>query len=299
MTDLLFAAYTMPGIEDIAWLEIREHLPQAQFVDKLFVKEQNGVVLFQYGGPMEALSQLRTVENILLVALTIDKVTRGWKDLYRLTDQIAKRVSFGNAVDELMAFQRSQNVGGAPTFRVVSRLHGRYEYKRKDLEKSVFKGMKARYPHWQPVSGHARVELWSHLLGARLICGFRLTDGAKRLKKSEEMKGTLRPSIAAAMIHLTEPEASDRFLDPMSGSGTLLMARRVAGPYHQLLGGDIDAGATGNTRLNVQQMRKERPSSFTACQLDAAHLPFATGTIDKVATNLPFGKQIGSQRRTK
>lgn len=296
MTTPTFYAHTMPGIEEIAWLEIRERLPQARFVDKLFAKEQNGIVLFQYDGSLQSLLQLRTTEDVFLVALTLDKVTRGWKDLYRLTNLIAQKIVFREAVDRVMQFQRDMARSGPPTFRVISRLYGRHEYRRKDLEKSVVKGVKARYPHWKLAKDNARLEIWVNMLGSRLICGLRLTDRTMRhrFKKVKELKASLRPSVAAAMIHLTEPQADDVFLDPMSGSGTLLMERRMSGPYRQLLGGDIDQSRARYSYLNVLKMRKERPSSFSVHHLDGMYLPFAAGSIDKVAANLPFGKQIGS-----
>ncbi|MCZ7667870.1 MAG: hypothetical protein M5U34_12025 [Chloroflexi bacterium] len=41
---------TMPGLEEIAWLEIRDMLPGAKFGEYLFAKEQNGIVTFSYAG---------------------------------------------------------------------------------------------------------------------------------------------------------------------------------------------------------------------------------------------------------
>jgi len=293
MAATTFYAHTMPGVEDIAWLEIRERLPYARFVDKLFAKEKNGIVLFQYDGPIRPLLSLRATEDLFLVALSFDKITRGWKDLYQLTHLIAQKPEFRQAVDQLMQFQRENKQSGPPTYRIVRRVYGRYEYSPKDLERAIEKGIKARYPHWQLVEdNHARVEIWVNILGSRLICGLRLTDHtmSRRFKMARQIKTTIRPSVAAAMIHLTEPDENDVFLDPMCGSGTLLMERRMAGACRQLLGGALTPTHAHYANLNVLQMRKERPSSFTMFNLDGKTLPFADESINKVATNLPSGK---------
>jgi tRNA (guanine6-N2)-methyltransferase len=296
-----FYAQTMPGVEEIAWLEVRDRLLNAQFIEKLFAKEKNGIVIFGYEGDAQDLLQLRTSEDVFLLALSLDKVTRGWKDLYRLTETITKSAAFKGAVDAFMAFQQTRQMSGKVSFRVISRLYGRHEYRRIDLERSVVKGVKARYPHWQHVDDHARVEIWVNLLGSQLICGLRLSDKSMRhrFKKEKKLRAELRPSVAAAMVYLSQPKPEDIFLDPMCGSGTLLMERRMAGAYNQLLGGDIDALTIKTARQNVLGMRKERPSHFQIQHFNAKQLPFATGTIDKIASNLPFGKQIGSSKMLK
>ncbi|MCP5097825.1 MAG: methyltransferase domain-containing protein, partial [Chloroflexi bacterium] len=296
-----FYAQTMPGVEDIAWLEIKERLPRVRFVEKLFAKEKNGLVIFDYEEDAQDLLKLRTAEDLFLLALSLDKVTRGWKDLYRLTDTVMRSAEFKKAVDAFMLYQQARGMSGKVSFRVISRLYGRHEYRRIDLERSIVKGVKARYPHWQHVGDHARVEIWVNLLGSQLICGLRLSDKTMRhrFKKEKKMRAELRPSVAAAMVHLSQPEPGDVFLDPMCGSGTILMERRMAGAYGQLLGGDIDPERVLATRNNVVRMRKERPSHFQLHHLNARKLPFATESVDKIASNLPFGKQIGSPRLIK
>ncbi|MCP4416562.1 MAG: hypothetical protein GY805_08065, partial [Chloroflexi bacterium] len=49
----------------------------------------------------------------------------------------------------------------------------------------------------------------------------------------------------------------------------------------------------------VAVLRKELPPAFSTLHTDATKLPLATGSISKVATNLPFGKQIGSPKAIK
>lgn len=292
-----YYAQTMPGIEDIAWLEIKQRLPRAKFVDKLFAKEQNGLVLFTYDGAPEDVLSLRTAEDVFIVAHDEPALSKGWNDLYELTKRIARSRPFTEAVDALMAFHRSQPQGTETTYRVISRLHGRFEYRRKDVARSVEKGIKAKYPHWKLVPDNARIEVWTNALGSRLIIGLRLSDRTMRhrFKREKEEHASLRPSVAAAMVHLSDPQPDDVFLDPLCGSGTILMERRLTNDFAQLLGGDIDRGRAGTAYVNLRRQRRETRDEIRIVQLDARRLPFASATINKVVSNLPFGKQIGSK----
>jgi tRNA (guanine6-N2)-methyltransferase len=291
----IYYVQTMPGVEEIAWLEIRDKLPGAKFGETVFAKEQNGLLIFSYEGDPEDLFQLRTVEDVFALAVSLDKVPRTRQVLPQLTEQVSSTAEFQQAIDIGMALR---NESGRPSYRVISRLYGSHEIFRKQLGEAVERGMKVRYPRWRLVDDHAQLELWVNLLGSRLVCGVRLTDRTMRhrFNKPVKLKAALRPSVAAAMIHLTLPTADDIFLDPMCGSGTLVMERRYAGAYGRMLAGDIVYDHVQATRQNVGALRKEPPTGFSALHADAVRLPLATGSVTRVATNLPFGKQISSPK---
>lgn len=286
---LTYYAHTVPGAAEIAWLEIRDQLPGAEFVETLFAQDRHGIVVFRYGGPIRALRQLRTVEDIFVLALSVADVSRQYSELFKITDQIAAAPEFKVAVDRLMHFQREVNQGGAPTFQVVSRIYGRFPYKVRNLTISILKGIEKRYPHWQPTQQNPRVEIYANMLGSRFLCGLRLPQevlGTVSISEPDEGPA-IRPSVAAAMIQLTEPAETDVFLDPTCRDGLLLQARRLSGPYQQLLGGDITLDNAQRTRRNLHRQRKERPSALTISQFEAVAMPFADHTINKMIGYFP------------
>lgn len=289
---------TMPGVEEIAWLEIRDKLPGAKFSETVFAKEQNGLLLFHYAGDSTDLFQLRTVEDVFVLAVSLDKVPRTRQVLPQLTEMVSKSAVFQQALDVAMPIRKQP---GRPSYRVISRLYGSHEIYRKELGAAVEKGMKNRYPRWRLLPDHTMLEIWVNLLGSRLVCGLRLTDRTMRhrFNKPVELKAALRPSVAAAMIHLTNPADDDVFLDPMCGSGTLLMERRYAGAYAQMVAADKLRDAVYAAQKNVAALRKEPPPAFSTLHANATQLPLSTGSVSKVATNLPFGKQIGSPKAIK
>jgi 23S rRNA G2445 N2-methylase RlmL len=176
---------------------------------------------------------------------------------------------------------------------VVTRLEGQHQYRRKDVEQAVLRGLERRFGDaWKHVEEEADLEVWVNLLGTRLLCGLRLSDRTMRHREyqSVHLPASLRPSVAAAMVLLTEPNENDTFLDPMCGSGTLLAERILSGAYRRVLGGDVDGRAVGAARQNLKGLG----ARWQVSRWDARKLPLASASVDAVATNPPFGKQIGS-----
>jgi len=294
-----YYAQTPPGAEEIAWLEIRWRLPGVKFGEYLFAKEQNGIVTFEYAGDMADVQQLETAEEVYLQALSVPKLSRGKRDLDQIRDLITKAESLGRAGNQLMRFRQ---LSRPPSYRVVSRKFGRHEYSLKALQKAVLQGMERRYPRWQPVTDGAQVELGVDLLGSHLLCGFNITDKQARKNRNLRQKGgdVIRPSLAAALVILTEPEPDDVFLDPLCGNGRLLYTRRLLGRYGRLLGADLAAAQLEMAGENLATRRKGRlPESIDLQPWTDEGLPLEDAVVDKAATVLPDTAQVGSEREMK
>lgn len=287
-----YYAQTMPGVEKIAWLEVRERFPAATFVDYLFVKDQNGIVIWKGNADTSDLLKLRTTEDVFIQVTPRVKLSRDWRDLREISQLIQQSKSLDSAV------RAKQGTSRKITYRVISRKSGSHQYRRKDVEEACIKGIERRYGRkWMLVPDDSDLEIWVNVLGSTLLCGLRLSDRTMRHRpyKIVNLPASLRPSVAAAMVWLTEPGAGDVFLDPMCGSGTILAERMLIAPYQQVLGGDISPESIRATTQNLETLHK----SYQVRRWDACALPLDTNSIDKVATNLPFGKQIGSRQAIK
>src|SRR5690606_9646643 len=115
---MTYYAQTMPGVEEIAWLEIRKRLKDAHFQHYLFAKEQNGIVVFDYPGPAADLLKLRTTEDVFMQIAWHDDLTRLKRDLRGIHDLIAGSDSFGRAVNDYLRVRR---FSAPPSYRVISR----------------------------------------------------------------------------------------------------------------------------------------------------------------------------------
>lgn len=289
-----YYAQTMPGAEKIAWREIKDTLPGVKFVEFLFAEGQNGIVRFAYDGAVTDLFNLRTAEDVFVEALPEQKLTRDWIDLRKLADGVANTAVFTQALKVHKTVHPKQR--RTVTYRVISRKYGKHQYRRKDVADSVIKGMERREPKWQAAGDKGQIEIWVNVLGSQLLCGLRLSDKTMRhrFRRKEDLPAALRPSLAAAMVYLSNPDADDIFLDPMCGSGTILMERRLFGPYQQMLAADMGTEQVTITRKNVDSQTKAPPRAWAVWQGDGQQLPLSAGSINKLVTNLPFGKQIGS-----
>lgn len=291
-TSRTYYAQTMPGVEQIAWLEVHQRFPRAVLKEYLFAKERNGILVFDYNGEPGSLLELRTVEDVFELALSVEIASRSRSALQEVTRAIETESLFEQAVQ---LFSKLRRLGSRPTYRVVTRMEGEHQFRRVDVEQAVLRGLARRLGDtWRLVEEEADLEVWANLLGGRLLCGLRLSDRTMRHRAYQvaHLPASLRPSVAAAMVFLTEPEAQDIFLDPMCGSGTLLAERVLAGEYQQVLGGDIVERHVEIARQNLASLGER----WQVSRWDARKLPLASGSVDAVATNPPFGKQIGSRQ---
>jgi 23S rRNA G2445 N2-methylase RlmL len=168
-------------------------------------------------------------------------------------------------------------------------------YRRKDLQQSIERALeKSTRGRWRAVEEDADLEIWANLIGLDLICALRLSDASMRHRhyKEAHIEASLRPSVAAAMVWLTAPEDDDVLLDPMCGAGTLLIERGLIARHRLLLGADREVAALDAAATNIGPRHKPR-QLFRA---DARRLPFRPESVTKIATNLPFGKRVGTHR---
>jgi tRNA (guanine6-N2)-methyltransferase len=99
------------------------------------------------------------------------------------------------------------------------------------------------------------------------------------------LPGALKPSVAAALVFLAQTTRTTTVLDPCCGSGTILIEAALQGA--SVCGGDRNPAAVAAAQENVAAGVK-----VPIFQWDATSLPVATAAIDRVITNLPWGRQV-------
>lgn len=280
-----YFAETLPGIEEVAWLEIQSRLPNPVFVETLFVKEKRGIILFDAGGETKQLAQLRTAVSVSAFAFIINKLERTTQDLREVTKLVSTSPAFEAAINQATQFHKQS---GVPTYRIYSNLSGKYPYHKGNLAKAVAFGMERRYPDWQQTSQNPRLEISIRALGAQMLCGVRLTtpDMHATFSSAVELSSDLPPSIAAAMAQLSQPDAADIVLNPVSTDGLLLMERRLAGPYQQMMAFAPDSASYQLTKTNVDRQRKEAPHDTTITQQHFLDSGLEANSVNKVLIDM-------------
>lgn len=169
---------------------------------------------------------------------------------------------------------------------------------RKQIAQALVENIAREFSKWK-AREPADIELWAFMCNERLTYGLRLSDAAfrKRRYKVDERAGALRPTIAAAMAVLAMRDLSSpaKVLDPMCGSGTILIEAAALNGHCTCLGIDIDESAVELAKLNTRQARLDERIEFLhgdSTDQDSGVFESARQPAEKfdcIISNLPFG----------
>lgn len=282
-------AVVAPGLEPIAADEIERDLGGE------VKKTGPGFVVFRVPEIDARLLSLRTTEDVFLLAWGTDQLSHRADDLDRIRRWTARDADWTNLLRLHHAIRPRPK--SRPTYRLIAQMEGHHGYLRRDARRALAEGLAGVVPsRWKPAEENAAVEFWLTIRGSQAICGLRLSDRTMRHRtyKLEHRPASLRPTIAAAMVRLAEIRPRHVVLDPMCGAGTLLAERlaaaeRVRGGCAPVWGGDIDNGAARAASVNLRRL-----GPALLARWDATRLPLATGEVDRILSNPPFGKQLSS-----
>jgi tRNA (guanine6-N2)-methyltransferase len=291
-----YLLHVVPGLEGIAEREIRERVARTEVSDVLrSFDERTSLLIVRSPSPPGDLLRARTVEDVFVLVVDESHVPAGRHGLAVIRRAVAGSSLLEAAVSSALSVRPKRK--GKVTFRVIARKAGTHSYRRVDMQTAVERVLAERFPAWRLVEDDAWLEIWVSLVGERFLAGIRLSDHSMRQRdyRAVSLPAALKPTIAAAMVQLTGPAPQDVFLDPMCGSGTILIERALAGRYQMLLGCDRDPAAVAATRENIGPRYKP----IEIHRWDAADLPLEDGWVSALATNLPFGKQIGSREENR
>lgn len=287
-----FYITTVPGISSITVEELGRKNPDAAVVSRKSIRNNDIVVVdnideFQ-------LSELRSIEDFFFYLdemhisgdlSDLEAVGSFWKE--------CKSLEFG--------LRAHRNVNGGrrkskiTRFRVVVQADDVpwRKYRRVDIQKRCERAISERYGRkWKLVDDDAHIEFWIQQIKSKLLFGVRLSDKTMRHRKYKlvSMEASLKPTVAYAMVFLSGIDKGDVFIDPMCGVGTILIERALAGEYARILGGDIDAEAVSSAKMNASGVDR----CIDIQKWDAGKLPLDDNFVDKIVTNLPWGRKVGS-----
>ncbi|GCE17351.1 THUMP domain-containing class I SAM-dependent methyltransferase [Dictyobacter kobayashii] len=284
MSDL-FYAMTMPGLETLAFSEIRATIPETELV-----KFMRGIALFRTSTLPENLLDLHTTEDVFATLAHIKGLRRG-PDALRVLHSATLNADLSSAV---ASWRRGHHGARPRTWRVVSQMTGSYDFRRMDAGQAVTDALRKSMPRsMRLVEDDADLEIWLWLGGGDVLIGVRLSDATMRHRqyKREHIPASLRPTVAASMGWLARPTAEDIVLDPLCGAGTILIERALLGPVQQELGGDLNSQTVNLARRNARSAEVD----ISLKTWDARSLPLEASSVTRIITNLPFGKQIGTR----
>ena len=273
-------ATVIPGIEDIASAEIATQVPGAQVL-----REQRGRVYFDVAGDLSPAFALRSIMNVYALAAERDGVPADASGLAWLESWLTE-----TDLDAEVALHRSiYGWDEPPRFRVTGERTGTHDYHSPEIAAAAGSGIKARYD-WPISMKQYDLQVFVTVQGEHAEVSLRLSpESLGRGGRISHGPASLNSTVAYAMGVLSEPQAGEVFVDPMCGAGTTLLERARLGEA-VLLGGDRFAGPLHMARENLDA------NGVTAylAQWNAARLPLAAESVDKIVCNMPWGRRIGS-----
>ncbi len=289
MNTVTFYTTSFRGIGPITHRQLQEAFGPALDNVQTFRVRDYDITRFPFTGPVDDLFRLGTTEDLFYWIAT-RPLTGSKKDLTMLQSTLRSA-----HIEAGLALHR-QTSGGKkrPTFRVIAQAESApwRAYRRLQMQQAVERGIHQHYPRWKPVADNATLEFWVQQADKQALIGLRLSDRTMRHRtyKTASLPGSLRPTIARALVYLSTVDPNDTFLDPLCGAGTILIERALAGRYKHLLGGDIQQEAVRHTLTNFGNRHKPRKIR----RWNATRLPLNAESVNKVVSNLPWGRQIGS-----
>jgi 23S rRNA G2445 N2-methylase RlmL len=282
-------ATVQPGLEEVAAEEItRDLLGRVKKTDR-------GFLAFRVPDITPDLLQLRTVEDVFLLAWGTDALTCRAADLDKIERWTAREPDWPRLLQ--LHHRVHPKPKGKPTYRLVTQMTGEHGYRRIDAREALAKGLVGKLPaSWRPAEENAAVEVWLTIHGKTAVCGVRLSDATLRHRtyKAEHLPASLRPTVAAAMVRLAGAAPGQVVLDPMCGAGTILaeqmlLARRRRAGEVGVLGGDLELTAVRAAAANLRHVGP----GWRLARWDARRLPLPAASVDRVVCNPPFGVQLG------
>ncbi|UCC69665.1 MAG: methyltransferase domain-containing protein [Armatimonadota bacterium] len=267
------------GLEEIAVSELSQ-------LDAEVLPTRPSKVFFSCPGDPRRLLDLRSAMHIYAFVVEHtgcphDSSAQAW------LERIARQLDLGPA---LALHAAVHGTVGTPSFRITGARSGRHEYTSPEIAAWVGTGVQAQ-TSWPVDLEHYDYDIEVELVDDRALFGLRL--GARwreRHAKPVYHPASLNPTVAYAMIALIGRDADDTFLDPACGGGTLLTERAALGRARLILGGDI--WPTALQYASATLTAAKAPAALV--HWDAGHLPLLADSVDRIASNLPFGHRVGS-----
>src|SRR5713101_4953766 len=132
-----FYVMTMPGLETLAFSEIRARVPDAELI-----KFARGIALFRTMAKPDTLLELRTVEDVFVTLAHVTGLRHGG-DALRVLHSATLNADIANA---LALWGYARNAALPHTWRVVSQKMGTHDFRRVDAGNAVSDALRRALP---------------------------------------------------------------------------------------------------------------------------------------------------------
>lgn len=232
---------------------------------------------------LRSLRSLHLAEDIFLEIAAAERVERP-SDIQTLSRKLNRQTVL-DAISLKNAVFPDGRPRKRPSYVCFVRQDRDHQMGRRRISQRVETALAAAFPRWR-LSDPADLEFW--VFWARdATLGLRLSDESfkYRGRPPPQRAAALRPTVAAAMVELAEIHDGHAVLDPLCGTGTLLLEGSLRCPNARFVGSDRSSEATALACRRLGDRAEIRQCELTALNYEPA-------SFDRVISNLPWGRQF-------
>ena len=274
-----FASFVTRGLEDVAAVEIAAGSTAIETVET-----RTKLVLSRAANP-KVFRRLRTVDDVAVVDASSPTV----EDAAGLIALIADEGDLRNAME---IAGRADRLAGS--FSVTVTAAHTALGSAAEIEQIVARTISARYGWHHLQMQRSSIDVRVFIDGTWALVGIRLFDEplSRRKYRVVNVRGSLRPTVAAALVRLAGPgrRPPQRVWDPFCGSGTILCEAALLG--HEVWGTDIEPDAVDASRANISAVQREFWGHIDNADSTSRKTWQKHRTATAVISNLPWGKQV-------
>jgi 23S rRNA G2445 N2-methylase RlmL len=273
---MTYIAYTTKGIEHIAEQEIKDKL------NAEIVEVANKRILFETTASYEEIVQLTTIDDIGLLLAMKKNVTSIGGIL-----EIVEDIRFDELQKTLATFRETENT----TFSLTTSFARVKALNPQQVVSAVSEAILQKYGWKFTPLHHTNFDIRIFIDETTAYISLRLTKESlhHRIYKTHSASGTLRPTVAAAMVLLaTKGRKHTKVVDNFCGSGTILAEAFRMG--NEISGGDINSENVIIAKKNIHNLSSHQEKNIHL--LDATNTAWPANTFDRAISNLPWDKQI-------
>lgn len=142
-------------------------------------------------------------------------------------------------------------------------------------------------------------DLKLRILPARARAGWeiliRITPrpSSTRWWRKHNLEGALNAAVASAMLRLADAQRQRLVVNLACGSGTLAVERALTSPSEMTIALDHDQDMLAMSAAH-RALIGERGRHLCLLRTDMKTLPLATGSVERLVADLPFGQLVGT-----
>lgn len=280
-----YIAFFVKGLQPIVSRELHTTVPDIEVHDKT---EKH--IVFSTQQPAVQLTSFRTIDDVCIYLGELSNLPAGGLGLQLIGECILE----SDLSEPFSVIQELRSVRMG-TFSITASAY-KTQYSADTIVENVSSRIE-RKSGWKYIPReHTNVDFRIVVSGGHVFVGVRVAAISlhHRKYKTAYKKGSLRPTIAAAMVFAaTGVNQNLQVVDNFCGSGTILCEAVLLG--HTVAGGDIDSESAANARRNL----KNAGVPYAPIKsLDATKKNWPYGHFDCAISNLPWGKQIKTDAMT-